>query len=80
MIGEKVPREQLVEILLEEKRKDNRVKDLGEELKTLKPGQCLVYDAKAGMAPLLGLSIDMFHIRDLKLIVRPDKVYAYKEC
>ena len=80
MIGEKVPKEQLEELLVEEKKKDGLVKEIKEELKALKPGECLVYEAKVGMTSIMSLSLDSFHIKNLKLISRPGKVYAYKEC
>lgn len=78
MIGKKVPKEMVDAILEEEKRKDGLVKELKEELKALKPGECLVYETRAGMETALSLSLSL-SVKKLKLIVRPGKVYAYKE-
>lgn len=79
MIGEKVPREQLEELLAEEKKKDGLIKEINEELEALKPGECLVYKAKVGMESIMSLVLTLSHTKDLKLIDRPGKVYAYKE-
>ena len=79
MIGEKVPEELVEAILEEEKRKDGLAKELKEELKALKPGECLVYETRVGMESALSLSLGL-SVKHLKLITRPGKVYAYKEC
>lgn len=79
MIGEKVPKEQLGELLVEEKRKDSLIKEITMELKALKPGECLAYEAKVGMESVLELCLSFSHIKGLKLVNRPGKVYAYKE-
>jgi len=79
MIGEKVPWEELEELLAEETKKDKLVKELKKELKALKPGECLVYEAKKGMESIMSLSLGL-SVKKLKLITRPGKVYAYKEC
>ena len=63
---------------MEETRKDEIVKELSKELKALKPGECLVYEAKAGMESILSLSLGL-SVKKLKVITRPGKVYAYKE-
>ena len=80
MIGEKVPKEQLEELLVEETRRDEFLKELNKELKALEPGECLVYEAKVGMESILSLVLTLSHIKNLKLIDRPGKVFAYKEC
>lgn len=80
MIGKRVPWGELEELLVEETRKDRLVKEINEELKALKPGECLVYEAKVGTESILSLVLTLSHIRNLKLIDRPGKVYAYKEC
>lgn len=80
MIGVKVPGEQLEELLAEEEKNDEFVGRLYEELRALKLGECLVYEAKVGMESIMSLSLDLSHIKNLKLITRPGKVYAYKEC
>ncbi len=78
MIGENVPWEQLEELLEEETRKNEFVKELKKELKALEPGGCLVYETKEGMESAMGLSLGL-SVRNLRLITRPGKVYAYKE-
>jgi len=80
VIGVKVPGEQLEELLAEEEKNDEFVGRLYEELRALKLGECLVYEAKVGMESIMSLSLDLSHIKNLKLITRPGKVYAYKEC
>jgi len=79
MIGEKVPREQLEKLLVEEKEKSEFLKELNKELKALKPGECLVYETKEGTESLLGLALRLTPVKHLELIVRPGKVYACKE-
>lgn len=78
MIGKPVPREQLEELIAEEKRKDVFVEELKKELKALKPGECLVYEAKVGLESVMSSSLGL-SVKKLKLITRPGKVYAYKE-
>lgn len=80
MIGKLVPKEELEELLAEEKKKDGLIEELNEELRALKPGECLVYEAKVGMESILSLVLTLSHIKKLKLIDRLGKVYAYKEC
>ncbi len=79
MIGKHVPRDELEKLLAEEKRKDDHVKELNRELMALKPGECLVYETREGAESALELSLGLVHGEHLKLIVRPGKVYAYKE-
>ncbi len=79
MIGKPVPKEEFKELLVEETRKVEIVKELNKELKALKPGECLVYETKEGAESTMGLSIRLSS-KDLKLITRPGKVYAYREC
>lgn len=79
MIGKPVLKEKLEELIVEEKKKDGLIKELNKELKALKPGECLVYEAKVGMESALSLVLALSHIKNLKLIDRPGKVYAYKE-
>jgi len=78
MIGEPVPKEKLDELLAEEKKKDVLIDELKGELKALKPGECLVYETKEGMESILSLGLGL-SVKNLKLITRPSKVYAYKE-
>jgi len=79
MIGKPVPKEQLEELLVEETEKGEFIEEINKELKALKPGECLVYEAKVGMESTLSLVLTLSHIKSLKLIERPGKVYAYKE-
>lgn len=79
MIGKPVPKEQLEELLAEEKEKSGFLREINKELKALKPGECLVYEAKVGMESTMSLVLTLSHIEHLRLIERPGKVYAYKE-
>lgn len=79
MIGKPVTIEEFRKLFREEKRKGELIEELNEELKALKPGECLVYEAKIGMESVLSLVLTLSHIKNLKLIDRPGKVYAYKE-
>jgi len=79
MIGEKVSREQLEELIALEKSKDEIVGEVTKELKALKPGECLVYKTIVGMESIMSLSLSFSRVSNLKLITRPGKVYAYKE-
>ena len=78
MIGKPVLKVKFKELLMEETRKDEIANELKKELKALKPGECLVYETKEGMESILSLSLGL-SARNLKLITRPGKVYAYKE-
>jgi len=80
MIGKPVSMEQLAELLVNEKRKSELLDEINKELKALKSGEGLVYEAKVGMESVLSLVLTLSHIKHLKLIDRPGKVYAYKEC
>ena len=74
-----LPKEELEKLLAEEKKKGELVKEITRELKALKPGGCLVYEAKAGMESALSLILTLSNIKGLELTTRPGKVYAYKE-
>ena len=79
MIGKPVPKEEFRKLFAEEKRKDELISELYKELKVLKPGECLVYETKEGTESALSLVLSFSPIKNLKLIDRPGKVYAYKE-
>ena len=79
MIGKPVPKGEFKALLVEETRRDEIAEELKKELKALKPGECLIYETKAGMETLMSLSLGLA-VKKLKVITRPGKVYAYKEC
>lgn len=78
MIGKPVLKETFRTLLHEEEEKTKIIGDINKELKALKPGECLVYEARVGMESVLSLSLS-FSVKNLKLVTRPGKVYAYKE-
>jgi len=55
------------------------LKELNKELKALKPGECLVYGTKKGTESSLGLVLSLSHVKNLEVMTRLGRVYAYKE-
>lgn len=79
MIGKLVPGEEFKKLLMEETRRDEFAEELKKELKALKPGECLVYETKEGAESSMSFSLCLT-VKNLKLITRLGKVYAYKKC
>lgn len=80
MIGRPVTSNELQEVLDREKKREERREQLEEELKAVKPGECLVYEARAGTGSLASFGLSLFVDRlGLKMVAEGDKAYIYRE-
>ena len=81
MRGKPVSGEELQKVLDREKSREEGRKQLEAELKAIKPGECLLYEARTEMGILgnLGLSLFIGKIKGLKMITEGDKTYIYRE-
>lgn len=80
MIGKPVSGDELKAVLDRQAERDSLVKQMEEELKALKPGECLVYESKPE-APLwadVGLSLLVDKIKGLKRIKEGSHNYVYR--
>jgi len=80
MIGKPVSGEDLKGVLERQAERDKFVKQVEEELKTLKPGECRVYESRPE-APLwinVGLALVVDKIKGLKSIKEGDRTYIYR--
>ena len=80
MIGKPVSGEELKKVLDQQAERDKFVKQVEEELKALKPGECLLYQNKPE-APLwisVGLSLLVDKIKGLKSIRVQNLTYVYR--
>lgn len=81
MIGRQVPKEELEKILGEEAQRDEILEQVKTELREIKPGECLAYEAKQGLgaAQDLSLSLIIRSIPKVKLATKGDMSYVYRE-
>ena len=85
MIGKPVTSEEFQEVLNKEKRSQEFRKRVEDELKDIKPGECLLYEAKEGMGAFAEMSFSFIisslvdKIGGLKMITRGTLVYVYRE-
>jgi len=80
MIGKPVSGDELKKVLDGQAERDKFVKQVEEELKTLKPGECRVYESRPE-APLwasVGLSLLVDKIKGLKSIKVGNCTYIYR--
>ena len=80
MIGKPVSGEELKAVLNRQAERDEFINQVEEELKALKPGECLVYESKPE-APLwtdVGLSLLVDKIKGLKRIKEGAHNYIYR--
>ena len=80
MIGKPVSGDELKKVLDRQAERDRLVKQMEEELKALKPGECLVYESKPE-SPLwadVGLSLLVDKIKGLKRIKEGTHNYVYR--
>jgi len=80
MIGKPVSGEELKKVLDQQAERDKFVKQVEEELKALKPGECLVYESRPEM-PLwinVGLASVVNKIKGLKSIKVENRTYIYR--
>ena len=81
MIGKPVSGDELKKVLDRQAERDKYVKQVEEELKVLKPGECLLYEPRPGV-PLwadVGLALLVDRIKDLKRIKEGNYTYIYRE-
>lgn len=78
MIGEPVSKEELEKLLNEEEFAVAKMKELKEELESIKPGGCMRYRTGIGEEHIVALSLIMHDVEGLSIIKRPREVYAYK--
>lgn len=79
-IGKPVTNDELSEVLDREKKREELREQLEEEMKAIKPGECLVYEAKEGMGSLASFGLSLFVDKlGLKMITEGDKAYIYRE-
>ncbi len=80
MIGKPVSGDELQKVLDREKSREEGRKQLVAELKAIKPGECLLYEARTEMGILgdLALSLIVGQIKGLKTITEGDKTYIYR--
>ncbi|MBA7587713.1 hypothetical protein ES708_29747 [subsurface metagenome] len=85
MIGKPITSEEFQGVLNREESKQEFRKQLEEELKGIKPGECLLYEVKEGMGALAGAFAEMSFsffvdkIGGLKMIVEGSRAYVYRE-
>ena len=81
MIGKPVSSDELERVLEKQAAEDKFVKQIEEELKAIKPGECLLY--KSGLeVPLwasVGFALLVDRIKGLKVIKEEYGVYVYRE-
>ncbi|MBA7557339.1 hypothetical protein ES705_50087 [subsurface metagenome] len=80
MIGKPVSGEELKKVLDQQAERDKFVKQVEEELKALKPGECLFYESRPE-APLwinVGLALLVDKIKGLKSIKVENRTYVYR--
>jgi len=81
MIGKPVSGDELKKVLDRQAERERLVKQMEEELKALKVGECLVYESNPE-APLwadVGLSLLVDKIKGLKRIKEGNHNYVYRE-
>lgn len=81
MIGKPVSGEELKKVLDTQAARDKFVKQVEEELKALKPGECRVYESRPE-APLwinVGLALLVDKTKRLKSIKVENRTYVYRE-
>jgi hypothetical protein len=86
MIGKPVPAEELQAVLSRRAEKDRLINVIEAELREIKPGECLVYEARKGEGAMgnLGLTSLITKIKIesnqmLRAVFEGDKTYVYLE-
>lgn len=81
MIGKPVPHSELQEVLRRQPKGGEFIEQLREELKALKPDECLLYEASPGVPWWVnaGLSYIVDKIKGLKMVKEGSRVYVYRE-
>jgi len=81
MIGKPVSPDELEKVLARQAGRDRFVKQMEDELKAIKPGECLLYESRPE-SPLwasIGLSLVVDKIKGLKMIKEENRTYIYRE-
>lgn len=81
MIGKPVSADLFKKVLERQAVRDKFVKRVEEELRDIRPGECLLYESRLD-APLwanIGLSLLVDKIKGLKTIKEENCVYVYRE-
>ena len=81
MIGKRIMRQELQEVLSRERKREEDKEQFENELKGIKPGECLLYEVEKGMGNIAKLSFSLLieKIGGLKMITEDDRIYIYKE-
>lgn len=80
MIGKPVSGDELKAVLNRQAERDEFVKQLEEELKAIKPGECLLYESNP-QSPLwadIGLALLLDRVKGLETIKEPRHIYVYR--
>lgn len=80
MFGEPVSSEKLREVLDRQVDREKASLTLKAEMESIKPGECLRYEAKPGLDSIAELSIRVFtsEIPGLELIKEGNDIYVYR--
>lgn len=81
MIGKPVSSDEFQKVLDREKTRQEFRKQLEDELRGIKEGECLLYEAKKGTGAFAEMSFSFFveKIGGLKVITEGDRTYIYRE-
>ena len=81
MIGKPVSADELEKVLARQAERDKFLKQMEDELKAIKPGECLLYESRpeANLWASVGLSLLVDKIKDLKTIKEENRVYVYRD-
>lgn len=81
MIGKPVPSDEFQKVLARQKNREEFRKQLEDELKGIKKGECLLYEVKEGTGTLAEMSFSFFvdKIGGLKMITEGNRTYVYRE-
>lgn len=80
MIGKSVSGDELEKVLERQATRDKFVKQIEEEIKAIKPGECLLYESgpEAPLWASVGLALLVDRIKGVKVIKEENCVYVYR--
>jgi len=81
MIGKPVSADEFEQVLARQAERDAFVKQMEDELKAIKPGECLLYESRpeTDLWASVGLSLLVDRIKDLKMIKVGNRAYIYRD-
>ena len=80
MIGRPATGDELKKVLDGEKNREEFRNQLEDELKAIKPGECLVYEVKGRTGASTEIALSLFISKiGLKMITEGDRTYIYRE-